>query len=172
MLQIAENMELDVTDMVEMAGGQPSEKIIGCAGLLVQIPNDYDFSLAFQKLCTEAHEAGFTDVHPEELLTEEEMEAAEEFSRALDIRFKMETGLTAKDWNVLTAAIVIRVVCYYVSKSFSEKELPGTIMAGNPEMSTIREARRFCLKTFPLTCLIMNILRARKFQGFIPRWVG
>lgn len=169
MLQIAENMELDVTDMVEMAGGQPSEKIIDCAGLLVQIPNDYDFSLAFQKLCTEAHEAGFTDVHPEELLTEEEMEAAEEFSRALDIRFKMETGLTAKDWNVLIAAIMIRVVCYYVSKWFSEKELPGTIMAGNPEMSTIREARRILSENVPFDLPDNEYFTRKEIPGFHPQ---
>lgn len=116
MLKAAEELGIKTDDIMSAPVKRSKPLPDSCAELLVSIPNDYDFDQAFRELCEEAHKAGFTDVHPEELLTESEMEHAREFDKALDRRFEAETGLTAHDGLILSAAVIIRVICRFISK--------------------------------------------------------
>lgn len=111
--QLANNMGVDISDIVSMQSDKEYPEIASCSELLVEIPDKFDFSIAFKELCEEAHAAGFTDVHPEDLLSAEEMKHAEDFSNALDSRFRAETGLSSKDMNILNIAIAIRVFWHY-----------------------------------------------------------
>ena len=91
-----------------------SKPLESCEQLLVEIPDDYDFAKAFEKLRQEAHAAGFTNVHPEELLTAEELRHAEAFERELDERFMLETSLRRKDMAILAAAVALRIACFFL----------------------------------------------------------
>lgn len=93
-----------------------------CADLRVKIPGDYDYEAAFQQLCQEAHAAGFTDIHPQQLLTEEELRHAREFDSALDMQFETQTRLTKKDMQIVAIAVAIRVLCYIVLKKMRQKQ--------------------------------------------------
>lgn len=177
MQQIAENMGIDVSDIVKKEEKRSLENIGDCVELLVRLPDDYNFSSAFQKLCEEAHEAGFTDVHPEELLSEEEMKAAEDFSQALDARFEMETGMTTKDLSILTAAIVIRVVCYY---GFRLLEKNGELnseaslkmaqeFAAHDFMPIIRGERQILFENVPFDLPDNRYFKRSEILGFHPQ---
>lgn len=188
MVQAAENIGVDVSDILKEARGLSTGGIYDCAGLLLQISDSYDFSTAFQKLCVEAHEAGFIDVHPEELLSEEEMKAAENFDRALDIRFEMETGLTAKDMAILMTAVVIRVICYYAFKLYCSSETPqspqtsdasenffdagkllGGIMEKGQKGSMIRGEHQILHEKVPFDVPDNKYFRCDEILGFHPQ---
>ena len=91
-----------------------AEDCIDCTDLLIKLPKDIDFFVEFERLSKEAQAHGYTDVHPEDLLSSKEIQHANEFSNQLDERFKQETGLTSKDITVLFVATAIRVSCYYL----------------------------------------------------------
>ena len=86
------------------------------ADIRIPIPINHDYHNEFQKLVSEAHEAGFIDVHPEELLTREEMAHAEAFSDQLDAEFRAATKLQPKDLVVLLIAVAVRVLVYFLSR--------------------------------------------------------
>ena len=88
-----------------------AEDAADCVDLLVRLPDDYDFSMAFDKLRQDAHSAGFTNVHPEELLSPEEMIQAEMFHQEVESRFEQATELHGKDIAILAAAVAIRIIC-------------------------------------------------------------
>lgn len=85
------------------------------AQIRIPIPLDFDYRSEFERLVKEAHEAGFTDTHPEDLLTPEEMEQAERFSDELDAEFQHRTKLHAKDLKVLFIAVAARVLVHALS---------------------------------------------------------
>lgn len=118
--QLANDMGVDVSDFEFESSEQEHQSVTSCSELLVEISEDFDFSAAFTELCEEAHKAGFTDVRPEDLLSVEEMEHADNFSRMLDERFKSETGLSSRDYEILIVAIVIRVFCHYTTSFLSQ----------------------------------------------------
>jgi len=111
-LDLAEDLGVEIPAQ-EAAAPESSGEAEDCAQLLVQIPQDYDFVRAFWQLVQEAHEAGFTNTHPEELLSQAEMEQAERFHEALDQRFREQSGLTGKDMIIVLAATAVRILCYY-----------------------------------------------------------
>lgn len=82
----------------------------------IPIPVNFDYRSEFQRLTEEAHNAGFTNVHPEELLTQEEMAQAEAFSDALDAEFCIATQLQPKDMVILSIAVAARVLFYFLSQ--------------------------------------------------------
>ena len=81
---------------------------------IISLPADMDFKAEFSRLIEEAHEAGFTHVHPEDVLTPEEMARAEKIREAMDIRFEQETHLTKKDMGLLALAVILRCLCYHL----------------------------------------------------------
>lgn len=86
------------------------------AKLLVHLPADFNFESEFERLRKEAHAAGFIDVHPEELLSTEEMERARAFDASLNARFAADTGLADKDIQIMLLAVAVRIVaCMAVS---------------------------------------------------------
>lgn len=118
--KIAGQLHIDISEQ-ETLYASAAEKAISngchtCTDLRVKLPKDYDYEAAFQQLCQEAHAAGFTDIHPEQLLTKEEMQHAREFDAALDLQFENQTKLTKKDMGVAAIAVAIRVLCYAIMK--------------------------------------------------------
>jgi len=105
----------------------PVMPVESCEQLLVKLPDDYDFAAAFEKLREEAHAAGFTDVHPEELLTAEEMRHAEAFEEELDARFMLETSLTSTDMRILAVAVALRIACFHLFSAALSAEERGTL---------------------------------------------
>ena len=81
-----------------------------------------DFQAEFFRLVQEAHEAGFTHVHPEEVLTPQEMAHAEKIQAAMDARFEQETRLTKKDMGLLALAVVLRCLCYHLFITLPRKK--------------------------------------------------
>ena len=81
---------------------------------IISLPADMDFQAEFARLVQEAHDAGFIHVHPEDVLTPEEMAHAEKIQAAIDSRFEQETRLTTKDMGLLTLAVILRCLCYYL----------------------------------------------------------
>jgi len=81
---------------------------------ILSLPADMNFAAEFARLVEEAHQAGFTNVHPEEILTPQEMAHAEKIQAAIDIRFEEETRLTKKDMGLLILAVILRCLCYYL----------------------------------------------------------
>ena len=140
MLKAAEELGIKTDDVMSAPVKRSKPLPDSCAELLVSIPNDYDFDLAFRELCEKAHKAGFTDVHPEELLTESEMEHAREFDKALDRRFEAETGLTAHDGLILSAAIMIRVLCHFVSKYGKSMRANAENSPDNSDIPSVQSA--------------------------------
>lgn len=98
------------SDLPEPVSGNVS------ADIRIPLPINHDYHNEFQQLVREAHEAGFTDVHPEDLLTQEEMACAEKFSDQLDAEFCAATKLQAKDLAVLLIAVAARVLVYFLSR--------------------------------------------------------
>lgn len=106
----------------------PEKPVRTCAELLVSIPDNYNFVMAFEKLREEAHAAGFVDVHPEELLSRKEMQEAEAFYEEVETRFERETQLRGKDMAVLAAAVAARIVCKAVfSVSLPEEDQQAAV---------------------------------------------
>ena len=89
---------------------------------IISLPADMDFKAEFQRLVQEAHEAGFTQVHPEDVLTPQEMAHAEKIQEALDTRFEQETRLTKKDMGLLALAVILRCLCYYLFTTLPGKK--------------------------------------------------
>ena len=81
---------------------------------IISLSADIDFQAEFARLVQEAHDAGFTHVHPEDVLTPEEMAHAEKIQAAIDSRFEQETRLTQKDMGLLALAVILRCLCYYL----------------------------------------------------------
>lgn len=113
---IAAKSEKPLSEFVENECVEPSQ-------LLINLPGDFDFQKDFQRLCEEAHTAGFIDVHPEELLSAEEMQRAEAINRELDLRFLETTGLKKKDAVVLTIAVMMRMVCFFMYRKIDRFQL-------------------------------------------------
>ena len=118
---LAEDLGVDTTGLSgEADGGEPvfpdpvSESVR--TDIRIPIPVNFDYSSEFQRLAEEAHNAGFTNVHPEELLTREEMAQAEEFANALDAEFCTATRLQPKDMVILSIAVAARVLFYFLSQ--------------------------------------------------------
>ena len=81
---------------------------------IISLPADMDFAAEFARLVEEAHQAGFTNVHPEDVLTAQEMAHAEKIQEAIDTRFEQETCLTKKDMGLLALAVILRCLCHHI----------------------------------------------------------
>lgn len=118
---LAGEMEIDISDIASEAEkpqtGLTQEGQEEQLSLQVHLPKDFDFQKDFQMLCEEAHAAGFTDAHPEDLLSYEEMQRAEAFDRELDARFAEGAQLRQKDILVLMIAVAVRTVLCLVKKA-------------------------------------------------------
>ena len=91
-----------------------------CAELRPELPADFDFQKDFRRLVKEAHQAGFTQVYPEQLLSPQEIARANAAAQQLDDSFAAATRLQKKDIMVLTIAVAIRVTCHFLSLAISE----------------------------------------------------
>ena len=120
--KVAKSMEIEVSDILnKQSTDMLTEKHPDCAELLIELPNGFNFDALFDQLCEEAHKAGYTNVHPEELLTADEMRSAQEFCDALDKRFERETHLTFEDMKILFLAVLTRVILYYSLRFLGNK---------------------------------------------------
>lgn len=93
----------------------------------IKIPDNYESE--FDKLVIEAREAGFVNVHPEELLSADEMEHARKFDKELDLDFAKKTGLKGKDVFILCIAVVLQIsrsiIIKYINKQNRFKQFPS-----------------------------------------------
>lgn len=122
---LAARLNVDVPPLPEEPIKAAKEEAEDCAQLLIRLPDNFDFARAFEELRKEAHDAGFTNVHPEDLLSREEMAQAEAFYEAVEERFERETRLRGKDIAILTAAVAARIICKMVfSLPVSKEEAP------------------------------------------------
>ena len=116
-MAMASKLGVDISDLTASpaAEKQPAEEkpAILPSGK-IRFPKDYDFNQGFAKLVEQAHAAGFTDVHPEELLTPEEMANAHAFGMQLDEQFEEATRLRGKDLVVLMAAVAVRLALRFL----------------------------------------------------------
>ena len=118
---LAKELGVDTTGLsennvsVETDNPEPVSETV-CTYIRIPIPANFDYHSEFQRLVEEAHNAGFTNVHPEELLTQEEISQAEAFVNALDSEFCMATKLQPKDMVILSIAVVARVLFYFLSQ--------------------------------------------------------
>ena len=126
---LAAQLRIDVSQESDAHARGSAEEAADCVDLLVRLPNDYDFSMAFEKLRQEAHAAGFTNVHPEELLSQDEMAQAELFHQEVEYRFEQATELHGKDIAVLASAVAARIIC----KAFFSVPLPQEDQAAAKE---------------------------------------
>ena len=112
----AEGLGIDISDLEEevTATEAPVEETFEFKFEKIRLPENFDFEKDFQRLVEEAHAAGFTDAHPEDLLTEEEMAQANEFDERLDLEFARATGLTPKDMGVMTISVALRLLSFFV----------------------------------------------------------
>ncbi|MBE6970214.1 MAG: hypothetical protein E7442_08900 [Ruminococcaceae bacterium] len=110
-MALAKKMGIDLSDILdeEVAPESPGQATIHAETGKIKFPRDCHFEEGFAALVKEAHEAGFTDVHPEQLLTEEEISRAMAFSQQLDEEFERITGLQVKDLVALFVAVAIRL---------------------------------------------------------------
>lgn len=83
----------------------------------IVLPGDIDYEREYQALVAEAKAAGFINVHPEELLTAEEMTFAKEYSSKLDQQFASVTHLAMQDMSVVGVGVVLHLLRIYLPKS-------------------------------------------------------
>lgn len=122
-MAMAEKLGVDISDLAgaPVAEKHPEEdKPAILPSGKIRFPKDYDFHEGFAKLVEQAHAAGFTDVHPEELLTPEEMENARAFGSQLDEQFAEATRLRGKDLAVLMAAVAVRLALRFIKTEKSD----------------------------------------------------
>lgn len=113
---LAAEQGIDISDIAapEQEAAAPIPPV--SAQIKIPLPVNFDAHLEFQHLVRQAHDAGFTDAHPEDLLTAEEMARAEETADRLDEEFRRATRLQKKDVTVLLIAVAARVLCHLVTK--------------------------------------------------------
>ena len=115
---LAEEWGVDVSDIPSAATDTSAPMVPATVEKLefgkIKLPDDFDFEKDFERLVAEAHEAGFTNVHPEELLSKEEIEQARGFEERLDAEFAAATGLTKGDVAVVGVAVIFRVVLHFI----------------------------------------------------------
>ena len=115
---LAEELGIDVSDIPSAPTDAAAPKVPEEAEKLrfgkIELPDDFDFEKDFERLVAEAHEAGFTNVHPEELLSKEEIEQASGFEDRLDAEFAAATGLTKGDIAVVGVAVIFRVFLHFI----------------------------------------------------------
>ena len=85
--------------------------------LKVDIPSDINYEKVFDLLLKEATDSGFTNVRPEDLLSETEMISVAERSDWIDQKFAEKTGLRESDIRILIIASAIKIACYYILKT-------------------------------------------------------
>ncbi len=91
----------------------------------IALPGDFDYEQQYRALVFKAKEAGFVNVHPEELLTAEEMAFAEEFNRKLDQQFAAETSLSVQDMFVVGIGIALHLLRLFLPKAAVPEEEAG-----------------------------------------------
>lgn len=168
---LAEEIGVDVSDIIT-----ENEETFYGAGiglevvepqLQVCLPVDFDYREEFQRLCEEAHRAGFTDVHPEELLSAEEIRRAEAVDRELDIRFAESTGLKEKDMAVLAIAVMIHSVCFFVErKTNGFQETEESQYAGVMNVGTIRSYQEILREKIPFDIEDNTLFDRKDIAGF------
>ena len=110
---LAKQAGIDLTDLgnaEETPAPAPKRPTVS-ADFTIELPEGFDFQADFERLVQEANAAGFTDVHPEDLLSEDELKQAENFAEHLDDAFCQATALNKKDLVVLVIAVAVRTVC-------------------------------------------------------------
>ena len=117
--RLAEEMGLDISDIctepVQTEQIRQQNDPV-CTDIRIDLPADFSFQKDFRRLVQEAHAAGFTKVHPEELLTPGEMARAKMAADRLDEEFAAQTRLRRKDIQVLIIAVAIRVASNFLLK--------------------------------------------------------
>ena len=132
---LAKKNNLDVSDLRYQPKSDPETTInqspVPCQPK-VRLPYDFDFQKDFQRLAQEARAAGFTNVHPEQLLTPEEIRHAQEFSQKLDRDFRAATKLQTKDMVILIAAVAVRVLVFFFMRTFQFDSQPQEAQTAEP----------------------------------------
>lgn len=76
------------------------------------IKNSYDFS--FDELVKNAHERGYIDTQLQDLLTDEEINSADDRFKNIEDEFRLKTKLEKRDIVFLTIAVALQVTRQYV----------------------------------------------------------
>ena len=134
-IAIAKKLGIDISDILEerqrSLDDEPlKQKSPAPKSHKTVYPKGYDYEKDFQELVKEAHAAGFTDVHPEQMLTQEELARATAFAEQLDMEFERATGLQKKDMIVLMVAVVCRVICHALMQTV-DAALEEVVESGN-----------------------------------------
>lgn len=151
---LAREMGIDISDITaenkEILYAAGTDLEVQDSQLQIHLPADFDYQEEFQRLCEEAHRAGFTDAHPEELLSAEEMRKAEAVDRELDIRFAESTGLREKDMLVLAIAVMIHSICFFVGrKTNGFRKVQESHYTGAMNIGTIRSYQQILQEKIP-----------------------
>lgn len=137
-------IDLSGMDALTEAPAAAAKRPTIAADFTIRLPEGFDFQADFEQLVQEAHAAGFTDVHPEELLSEAEMKQATDFANHLDDAFCQATALKKKDLVVLLAAVAARTVCsLLMNKALVEKPVEAPQV---PELDKAAQAYSDALK--------------------------
>ncbi len=125
--KLAYEMGIDTSDVKKTVEKEKKEKK-GTTEPGILLTPDFDFKKDFERLVEEAHAAGFTNVCPEDVLSEEEIDRAKEFSEKLDEEFAAATKLKNKDIVVLSIAVAIRVCWYYFVRLLDANSLSDELL--------------------------------------------
>lgn len=167
-------------DLSPQAQVQPEKQQAGaCSEILISLPGSRHFSEDFARLREEAHAAGFVNVHPEELMTQEEILTATAFQRNLDQRFAAETGLSGKDLLIAQAVAAIRIFCQHLTTPSAEESatLPTSdnrrrlaLIENDKESSIpkIKSMSRILSDSLPFDLQSNNLIRRTDALGFDP----
>ncbi|MBR4864297.1 MAG: hypothetical protein IKU07_06960 [Oscillospiraceae bacterium] len=93
----------------------------------ITLPEGFDFSASFKKLVEEAHKAGFKNVRPETMLTDEELAFACRATKKLDDEFALKTGMTEEDMYFAIAAAGAQVLFRLVAKAIAGGQLVAAL---------------------------------------------
>ena len=170
--QLAAGLGLDDAKDRVKTGGRPNidSAYTSCADVL-QTVDVHEFAAEFANLREEAHVAGFTNTRPEDILSAEEMRGAQLFAEQLDICFEKETGLTAKDLAILSAAVAIRVISHFLFSHSMPKETSekfGFMERQNSSNSKIKIQYRIMEDTIPFALPDNQYFAHNDILGFHP----
>ena len=105
------NLE-DELCLVRENASQEIDLVINEINKVKTIKNSYDFS--FDELVKNAHERGYIDTQLQDLLTDEEINNADDRFKNIEDEFRLKTKLEKRDIVFLTIAVALQVTRQYV----------------------------------------------------------
>lgn len=162
---LAAGAGVDVSDIAARRSKEPVPEV-QTPELLVHLPADFNFAAEFEHLREEAHAAGFIDVHPEELLSAEEMARAQAFDASLDARFSADTGLTGKDIKVMLSAVAVRIVVYFVMNYAFRADTSLPIMSGGTSVARLMDSESILSAAVPFDVPDNKLFKRQDIVGF------